>query len=144
MEFDTLLNTEPRTSNFYTLPKIHKKNNPGRPIVNGIDSITEMISAYVDDNIKHLAKLVPSYIKDTGHFLNIIKDLNITDSDLLVTVDVSSLYTNIRHEDGISALKTWMVQNGTQNSKAEFIGSIARLALTSNYFTFNGKIYLQK
>ena len=37
-----------------------------------------------------------------------------------------------------------MVQNGTENSKAEFIGSIARLVLTSNYFTFNGKIYLQK
>ena len=126
------------------LPKIHKANNPGRPIVNGIGSITEKISAYVDENIKNLAKLVPSYIKEIGHFLNIIKDLNIMDSDLLVMVDVSCLYTNIRHDDGISALKTWMGQNGIEHTKAEFIGSLARLVLTSNYFTFNGKIYLQK
>ena len=132
-----------RISNFYTLPKIHKTNNPGQPIVNSIGSITETISAYVDKNIKHLSKLVPSYIKDTGHFLN-IKDIQIEEEDLLVTVDVSSLYTNIRHEDGIEALKLWLKENGTNPEKAEFIGTLAKLVLTSNYFTFSGKIYLQK
>ena len=42
----TLYNKAPRTPNFYMLPKIHKPNNPGRPIANGIGSITEKISAY--------------------------------------------------------------------------------------------------
>ena len=65
-----LFRENPRISNFYTLPKIHKKDNPGRPIVNSIGSITERLSEFVDENIKHLAKLVPSYIKDTTHFLN--------------------------------------------------------------------------
>ena len=143
-EFEVLYNRDPRTSNFYTLPKIHKINNPGRPIVNSIGSITEKISAYVDENIKYFAKLVPSYIKDTGHFLNIIKTLEIQEEDLLVTVDVSSLYTNIRHQDGIKALKHWLIENGTPIEKAEFIGVLAKLVLTSNYFTFNGKLYLQK
>ena len=141
-EFEALYNRDPRTSNFYTLPKIHKINNPGRPIVNSIGSITEKISAYVDENIKYFAKLVPSYIKDTGHFLNIIKTIEIQEEDLLVTVDVS--YTNIRHQDGIKALKHWLIENGTPIEKAEFIGVLAKLVLTSNYFTFNGKLYLQK
>ena len=39
---------------FYMLPKIHKPNNPGRPIGNGIGSITEKISAYVDQEIRHV------------------------------------------------------------------------------------------
>ena len=143
-EFEVLYNRDPRISNFYTLPKIHKTNNPGRPIVNSIGSITEKISAYVDENIKYFAKLVPSYIKDTGHFLNIIKTIEIEEEDLLVTVDVSSLYTNIRHQDGITALKHWLIENGTLTEKAEFFGVLAKLVLTSNYFTFNGKIYLQK
>ena len=104
-ELEALYNSNPRISNFYTLPKINKINNPGQPIVNSIGSITEKISPYVDENIKHLPKLVPSYIKDTGHFLNIIKDIHIEEKDLLVTMDVSSLYTNIKHEDGIEALK---------------------------------------
>ena len=72
-ELEALYNAEPRISNFYTLPKIHKLNNPGRPIVNSIGSITEKISAYVDENIKHLSKLVPSYIKDTGHPISDMK-----------------------------------------------------------------------
>ena len=90
-ELEVLYNSNSRISNFYTLSKIHKINNPGQPIVNSIGSISEKISAYVDENIKHLSKLVPSYIKNTGHFLNIIKDINIEEKDLLVTVDVSSL-----------------------------------------------------
>ena len=143
-EFEVLYNRDPRISNFYTLQKIHKTNNPGRPIVNSIGSITEKISVYVDENIKHFAKLVPSYIKDMGHFLNIIKTIEIEEEDLLVTVDVSSLYTNIRHQDGITALKHWLIENGTPRDKAEFIGALAKQVLTSNYFTFHGKIYLQK
>ena len=140
-EVEVLYNSDPRISNFYTLPKIHKINNPGRPIVNSIGSITEKISAYVDENIKYLSKLVPSCIKDTGHFLNIIKDIQTEEEDLLVTVDVSSLYTNIKHEDGIEALKSWLKENGTNPKKAEFIGTLAKLVLTSNYFTFNRKMY---
>ena len=104
-EFEVLYNSDPRISNFYTVPKIHKNNNPGQPIVNSIGSITEKILAYVDENIKHLSKLVPSYIKDTGHFLNSIKDIDTDEEDLLVTVVVSSLYTNIRHQDGIQLKK---------------------------------------
>ena len=59
-------------------------------------------------------------------------------------MDVSSLYTNIKHEDGIEALKSWLKENGTNHDKAEFIGTLAKLVLTSNYFTFNRKMYLQK
>ena len=59
-------------------------------------------------------------------------------------MDVLSLYTNIKHEDGIEALKSWLKENGTNQDKSEFIGTLAKLVLTSNYFTFNGKMYLQK
>ena len=32
--------TNPKTARFYMLPKIHKKNNPGRPIISAIDNPT--------------------------------------------------------------------------------------------------------
>ena len=97
---------------------IQDGNISGRLIVNNIGSITEKISAYLDKNIKHLSKLVPSYIKDTGHFLNIIKDTHIEEEDLLVTMDVSSPYTKIRYQDGIETLKSWLKENGTNPEKA--------------------------
>ena len=39
-----LQNKISKTASFYLLPKIHKPNNPGRPIVNSIGSVTEDFS----------------------------------------------------------------------------------------------------
>lgn len=47
----------PRTPCIYFLPKIHKRNNPGRPIVSGCNGPTELISQYVD---RILNPFVPS------------------------------------------------------------------------------------
>ena len=44
--FKILYRANPRTSNLYLLPKIHKKNNPGRPIINSVGSLTETLSFY--------------------------------------------------------------------------------------------------
>ena len=44
-----LVVTTLRTTRFYMLPKIHKPNNPGRPIVPACCCPTENISAYLDE-----------------------------------------------------------------------------------------------
>ena len=78
------------------LPKLHKPNNPGRPIVNGIGSITEKISAYVDQENRHLVPTIPSYLKDTSHLLQILLGKTLAPGDILVT-KMSSHYTQIYH-----------------------------------------------
>ena len=83
------------------LPKIHKPNNPGRPIVNGIGSITEKISAYVDQQIRHLFPRIPSYLKDTTHLIHILLGKKLAPEVTIVTIDVQSLYTSIPHTEGI-------------------------------------------
>ena len=85
------------------LPKIQKPNNQRRPTINGIGSITENLSVYVDHHLKTLVPRIPSYIKDTNHILNLLLVLELTSGDLLVTIDVYSLYTNIPNNEGISA-----------------------------------------
>ena len=99
----TLYNKAPRTPNFYMLPKIHKPGNPGRPIVNGIGSITEKISAYIDQEIRHLVPWIPSYMKDTTHLIHTLLGKKLAPEDILVTIDVKSLYTNIPQTEGIQA-----------------------------------------
>ena len=85
-----------RTSPFYMLPKIHKMNNPGRPIVSGIDSPTDRISGTLDRILKPILKHIPSYVKDTKHFVNIIHESDyLHEDEFLVTIDVSSLYTSM-------------------------------------------------
>ena len=47
----SLKNDKPKTPKFYTLPKIHKPNNPGRPVVNSIDSHTSRICRFLPSTI---------------------------------------------------------------------------------------------
>ena len=63
-----IINT-PRTSCIYFLPKIHKPNNPGRPIVSICSCPTELISSYLDRIMTPIVKSLPSYIKDSTHAL---------------------------------------------------------------------------
>ena len=53
-----------RTQIFYMLPKIHKINNPGRPVISSVNSHTEKISAYVDEFFRSITERLPSYIRD--------------------------------------------------------------------------------
>ena len=97
----------------------------------------------MDENIKHLAKLVPSYIKDTTHFLQLLSTTPINEEDLLVTIDISSLYTNIIHEKGLQAMQEWM-DNNIDHKRTEFIKKLGNLVLKHNCFEFNGQIFLQQ
>ena len=86
------------------LPKIHKKYTQGRLIVNSIDSITEKISDYIDEKIRPLVSLIQSHVKDKTHFINQTLGTKLKTEDLLVTIDVTSLYTDIPHNEGIAAI----------------------------------------
>ena len=43
--------TTPKTSTFYLKPKIHKPNNPGRPIISACSCPTELISSFLDGDV---------------------------------------------------------------------------------------------
>ena len=120
-----LYNKTHRIPNFYMLPKIHKPNNPGRPIVNGIGSITEKISAYVDQEIRHLVSTIPSYLKDTSHLIQILIGKTLAPEDILVTIDVKSLYTNIPHTEGIQALNRTLEETNIHPMKKLLICRLA-------------------
>ena len=69
--------TTPKTSTFYLKPKIHKPNNPGRPIISACSCPTELISSFLDKKMAPFVKSLPTYIKDTNHALNILKQISI-------------------------------------------------------------------
>ena len=140
---ENLQTKNPKIALFYLLPKIHKPNNPGRPIVNSTRSITEKISAFVDEHLRRFIPRIPSYVKDTTHFINIMKNIQLDPDDLFVTIDVSSLYTNITHIEGISAINKMMEDTGTDTVLKMFISNLIHQVLTKNYFKFNDKLYEQ-
>ena len=146
--YHCLINTKPKTSSLYLLPKIHKITKPGefpkgRPIISANGSPTERISAFVDENIKGAVPHLPSHIKDTTDFIQKIESINIPEQCLLVTFDVTSLYTNIPNEEGIRAVAKSMIKHKPPYCHPRAIILLLREVLTKNNFEFNGRDYLQ-
>ena len=134
--FKLLFRPNPRTSNLYLLPKIHKKNNPGRPIINSVGSLTETISALVDEILRKYSKLAGSCIKDTSHFLQEIQNIQIHSGDITATVDVMALYTNIPHEDGIQKVKDSLRRHNAPPEELVLVKTLLEHILKKNYFEF--------
>ena len=90
----------PRIPQFYTLTKIHTPTPVGRPIISGCEGPTESISSFVDSLLQPIAKSQKSYLKDTTDFINLIEKTRVLENAILVSMDVTSLYTNIPQEEG--------------------------------------------
>ena len=144
---DYLSIENPRTANFYLLPKIHKGKlpPPGRPIVSANECPTERISQFVDHLIQPIVPTLKSFIKDSGHFLNVLQSINLTADTILCTLDVSSLYTNIPNKEGILAVKQALFKSRSHmlNPTNTSICELLDLVLTCNNFQFDNKHYLQ-
>ena len=72
----------------------------------GPSSPTHRLSNYIDIILKQLCKHVPSFIRDDIDLLTQIST-EINEDDLFVTFDVS-LYTNIPHDLGLTAIEYWL------------------------------------
>ena len=140
-------NNPPRTPIFYMLPKIHKPDNPGRPIISGCNSPSANLSVFLDHYLKPIVQHLPSYIKDTDDFLKTVLDTNtiIPPNSILVTLDVQSLYTNIPQDEGTRICLT-ALGNFYENRLPLPLGHLRQMfhyILKYNYFGFNDKFYLQ-
>jgi hypothetical protein len=140
-----LQNNDPRTPQFYMLPKIHKVDNPGRPIISANDSPTEHISGYVDHHLRPLVYLYPSHLKDTTDFLLNIEQFHsiIRPGVYLVTADVSALYTSIPHQDGIMACNAALNRRHAPTIPTSTIIRFIKFILSKNNFSFNNDHYIQ-
>ena len=78
----------------HLLPKINKRlyDVPGKPVISNCGTPTEKVSESLDHHFKPVMQKGKSYTKDTGDFLNKIKNINaIPENSILVTADVVGL-----------------------------------------------------
>ena len=94
-------------------------NPPGRPIVSGSGGPTEKISQLVNHFIGPLLPLSQSYIRDSTHLINIFNEFIVQPGMLLCVLDITSLYINIPHNEGIQSIKEMLAILKTPNSTTE-------------------------
>ena len=97
-----------RLARFYVLPKIHKHkdNSPGRAVVSASSHPTERISEFVGLSTQSSGSKI-TILYQRHHTLHSKLDSlpELPNGCLLVTLDVSSLYTNMPHKEGIHACR---------------------------------------
>ena len=143
---------EPKPRRFYILPKIHKDPStwtvpflipPGRPIVSDCGSETYLTAEYLDSFLNPLSISHPSYIKDTYHFISIVRTLKVPPHCLLFSLDVKNLYTNIPITEGIQCIKNQFDRFPDPTRPDQHLLQLLDLNLTRNDFEFDNKFYLQ-
>jgi len=90
-----------------------------------------------------LANKHPSYIKNTYEFISKIKNREIPPEALLVTADITSLYTNMRKDLIIKAVIKQMVLNPVENRPDIEILKLLEYTMDHNDFEFNNEFFLQ-
>jgi len=100
----SLTQNPPRIPVFYTLTNIYKPNPVGRAIISGCEGATERTSSFLDYLLQPIAKAQLSYLKDTTDFINFIEKTRVEENTVPVSMDVTSLSTNIPQEEGITTV----------------------------------------
>ena len=90
--------------------------------------------------------MIKSYTRDSTHIINKLND--ITDqapNAVLCTLDVSSLNTNIPHEEGIKTILEALAihRSHTKIPHNSFLVDLLTTVLENNYFDFNGRHFHQ-
>lgn len=143
---------EDRARRFYMLPKIHKPRSKwpqpdrmpeGRPIVSDSGSESIRVAQYVDSFLMPLSTRHPAYLKDTYDFLGKIRGQRIPRGALLVTGDVTALYTNMTIDRMMAVVKDVFRRTPDASRPDEELLELLDLTLRSNDFGFNGETFLQ-
>ena len=151
-EYEAMDPSEKGPGKFYELFKNHKEHNPGetppeRPIISGSGSVTENLGLFVEHSIKDLANKHETFLQDTPDFLRAIENLNengpLPDNSIIVTIDLSALYTNIPQDEGIEAVTEALQERNNKDVPTEFIIRMLEIVLKHNVFEFNNELFIQ-
>ena len=71
-----LLNNEAKPATIYANPKTNKDGWPLHHIISCCGTAIENVAKWIEVHLRHLAKIHPTYIEDTRHFLKRIEEIN--------------------------------------------------------------------
>ena len=129
---------------FYALVKTHKPNLPIRPIVSNNQAPLYNLSKFLANIIGNIVGQNQHYIKNSFEFKAFIDTVHIPDNYVLISLDVTSLYTNIPINLVEHIVdKEWnSLKEFTNLPKDEFQRAL-KFTLTTNFFQFKDKFYKQ-
>ena len=132
-----------RLAHLNGLPKTHKPKLSMRPILSAAGTYNYTLAKWLDEKLKPLSSNIHT-ISDVFSFADELQDLEIHDSDILVSYDVTSLFTNIPLNETITIVvdkafeSNWFNTTYNLNITKQDLEELLKLATTNQLFIFNG------
>lgn len=149
IDLDVFNSLTPSGSNvgiLYGLPKVHKANNPLRPILSTIGTHNYKLAKFLIPLINKWSTNEYS-VNNTFEFVNFINNHPTNDKYVMASFDITSLYTNVPVKETINIILNLAFDNNTNNKYCNFskdqFSKLLNLTLLDSYFLFNEKLYLQ-
>ena len=132
----------------YGLPKIHKPEVPLRPIVSCIGSPSYQLSKHIASLISPLAGKTDSYVRNSRHFVEVMRNVRVEEDEVLVSFDVSSLFTNVPVGEAVQVIRDRLRNDGTLGDRTTLspdrVAELLEVCLRSTYFSHEGTFYEQR
>ena len=143
--FDKLRPNLCRAPRFYGLPKIHKPNNPLRPIVSAIGSPTYHLAKFITSNISPLMGNTSSFVKNAKHFSDMVSSESVTEQEAMVSFDVQSLFTNVPIDKALEVINRRLAEDETLEDRSSLtpgqVTMLLGICLKTTYFMYHQQFY---
>ena len=130
------------------LPKIHKPPVPLRLIVSCIGSTTYPLAKHVAFLPSPLTGKTSTFVQNSQHFVELIKDLNLGPAEAMVSFDIKSLFTNVPVDETLSVIHQLLSEDDLLNVRTTLsddqVTHLLELCLKNNYFVYQVQYYKQK
>ena len=130
------------------LPKTHKEHLAMRPILFATQTYNYRLAKWLEEKLQPL--FYNKYtITNTFDFVSEIRELQINSGDILVSYDVSLLFTNVPLEETIQILAdkaftdNWFNKTYQLNLSRMDLVDLLRASTKDQLFQFNGQLYEQ-
>ncbi|BHF69399.1 hypothetical protein SprV_0301244300 [Sparganum proliferum] len=144
-EWHQMRATDTALARFYGLPKIHKANVSLRPIVALKGSPTYNLAKWMYSKLKFLQGNSTTSVRSASQFLIDLRGRRIQSDEIMVSFDVTSLFTSIPPKVAREVLRKRLEEayDETQNAlKIEHLMKLFEFC-QQTFFTFAGETYEQ-
>ncbi|XP_046397983.1 uncharacterized protein LOC124164734 [Ischnura elegans] len=133
-----LITSAPKPPRLYGLPKVHKEGVPLRPIVSQIDAPTYRLAKYLARTLQNHTGTTTTHVKNSAHFVKMIRDMTIANEDIRVSFDIVSLFTNVPITESVEIVRT-LVDSGIPKDFPDLVNHCLR----NSFLLWNGDFYDQ-
>jgi hypothetical protein len=131
---------KPQAPKLNALFKFHKVNLPVRPVVKYKNSPTYYIAKFLAKWFKQNMDLPYKHIDSTIHCAEALKKLNILPMSKAITLDITSLYTNIPCNETIELVNHKLQEIGPDSKNLQDeINELVKVKIHQNYFESSNK-----